>query len=260
MKRKIIIILAVFFFLLGLGLIIVPQISNQIGKEIAQSTIEDFEISKRQSAEEPPPDITKSDEHTTSEASNEQYREETGESQGSTYIVDMASLYRDSLEYNRNLEINQLNLLINENSYQQTSLDLRNYGIPNGVYGYISAPSIGMELPIYLGATNSNMAYGAAHMTYTSLPIGGKSSNCVLAAHTGYIGRIFFDYICNLNIGDTVEITNYWEKLTYTVTEKHIYKSYESSDCYIQDSRDLLTLITCAHYGKDRYYVICERK
>ena len=64
----------------------------------------------------------------------------------------------------------------------------------------------------------------AAHLTYTSLPIGGESTNCVLAAHTGYIGRIFFDYIRYLNVGDEVTVTNLWNKLTYRVTDKRVYK------------------------------------
>ena len=55
-----------------------------------------------------------------------------------------------------------------------------------------------MRLPIYLGANSSNMSYGAAHMSATSLPIGGKNTNAVLAGHTGYIGRIFFDNLRNL--------------------------------------------------------------
>ena len=113
-----------------------------------------------------------------------------------------------------------------------------------------------MELPIYLGASEDNMAVGAAHLTNTSLPIGGKSTNCVLAAHTGYIGRVFFDYIRYLNIGDEITITNFWDTLSYRVTDKQNYKKYESSNCYITDGKDLLTLITCAHGGADRYYVI----
>ena len=129
-------------------------------------------------------------------------------------------------------------MLINETSYRQASLNLYEYGVPNNIYGYISASSIGMELPIYLGATDDNMAFGAAHLTYTSLPIGGESTNCVLAAHTGYIGKVFFDDIRYLQIGDVVTITNYWDKLNYKVTDKKNYKKYESSNCYITDKKD----------------------
>ena len=140
---------------------------------------------------------------------------------------------------------------------------MSSYGITSGVYGYISAPSIGLELPIYLGGSDDNMALGAAHMTYTSLPIGGESTNCVLSGHSGYIGRIFFDYIPSLNIGDEITVENYWNTLTYKVIDKQIHKKDESTDCYITEDRDLLTLITCVsngHGGFDRFYLICERK
>ena len=179
------------------------------------------------------------------------------------YRVDIDRLYADSKKYNEMLKLNQQNLLIDELSYQNPSLNLLDYGIPNGVYGYVSAPSIGMELPIYLGASEYNMAYGAAHMTYTSLPIGGKSTNSVLSGHTGYIGRIFFDYIRNLNIGDEVIVENYWDKLTYKVIDREIYKNYQSSACYLTEGKDLLTMLTCISDGQggfDRYYVICERE
>ena len=157
----------------------------------------------------------------------------------------------------------QHELLTNEQSYQSPALNLSSYGITNGVYGYISAPSIGMELPIYLGGNDFNMASGAAHMTCTSLPVGGNSTNCVLSGHSGYIGRIFFDYIPNLSIGDEITVENYWNTLTYKVIDKQIHKKDESADCYITEGRDLLTLITCVSNGRggfDRFYLISERK
>ena len=59
----------------------------------------------------------------------------------------------DIIAYNEKLKTHQYDLLINEHSYQQASLNLYDYGVPNNIYGYISAASIEMELPIYLGAT-----------------------------------------------------------------------------------------------------------
>ena len=165
--------------------------------------------------------------------------------------------------YNENLKKHQHELLTNEQSYQSPALNLSSYGITSGVYGYISAPSIGMELPIYLGGNDENMALGAAHMTYTSVPIGGESTNCVLSGHSGYIGRIFFDYIPSLSIGDAITVENYWNTLTYKVIDKQIHKKDESADCYITEGRDSLTLITCVsngHGGFDRFYLFCERK
>ena len=120
-----------------------------------------------------------------------------------------------------------------------------------------------MRLPIYLGANNANMSYGAAHLTYTSLPIGGDTTNTVLAGHTGYVGRIFFDNLRNLKIGDTVTLHNYWGSLDYRVTETKVCLENETQDVFLKEGKDLLTMITCisdGHGGFNRYYVICERK
>lgn len=262
MIKKVIIIFAILFFVLGFTLLVTPQISNQINKQKALSIIDEFERIKQQNSEQSAePSGTNSGKN--SELSNndipQSQKSEREQSDKTIYNIDFDRLYRDSVAYNEKLKTNQYDLLINEDSYQQMSLNLQNYGVPNNVYGYISAPTIDMELPIYLGGSSENMSYGAAHLTFTSLPIGGESTNCVLAAHTGYIGKIFFDYIRNLNIGDNVQITNYWNKLSYRVIDKQVYKKYQSEDCYIKKGKDFLTLITCANGGADRYYVICER-
>ncbi len=178
------------------------------------------------------------------------------------FKADLDRLYKDSVEYNENLKTNQRSLLINDYSYTKPSLNLHNYGINNGIYGYVSAPAIGMKLPIFLGANNANMMYGAAHLTYTSLPLGGKKTNTVLAGHTGYVGRIFFDNLRNLRIGDEITLKNYWKELKYRVSQTKVLKPDDSQDIFLKEGRDLLTLITCISNGKggfDRYYVICER-
>ena len=152
--------------------------------------------------------------------------------------------------------------MLRNDTYSQAAVNLEDYGITDGIYGYVTAETINMRLPIYLGANSSNMSYGAAHMSATSLPIGGKNTNAVLAGHTGYIGRIFFDNLRNLKIGDRVSITNYWDTLNYKVVETKVNKPNESGDCYLQKDKDLLTMFTCISDGNggfDRYYVICER-
>lgn len=262
MIRKIISLLAVVFLMVGISLLIVPQISNHINKQKVISIIEEFEKTKQQnslSIEEKESNANKNTRPTISNKNSLTEKKTVPANNSSDYHIDFQRLYRDSVLYNEKLKTNQYDLLINEDSYQQASLNLQDYGILNSVYGYVSAPTIDLKLPIYLGGNDDNMALGAAHMTYTSLPIGGQSTNCVLAAHTGYIGMIFFDYIRNLQIGDTVEITNFWGKLSYKVIDKQIFEKYESSNCYIAEGKDLLTMITCANSGANRYYVICER-
>lgn len=280
MKRKAFAAIAVILVLVGLTMLIAPRISNRVGEQIAHTTIEDFKAlkskatsdeptEKKESSEDsisnsnPAVDSSKSDHDPDWQIEDEKSYIESGELSDSITKVDFDRLYSDSVAYNENLKTHQNELLTNEQSYQSPGLNLSSYGITSGVYGYISAPSIGLELPIYLGGNDENMALGAAHMTYTSVPIGGESTNCVLSGHSGYIGRIFFDYIPSLSIGDEITVENYWNTLTYKVIDKQIHKKDESTDCYITEGRDLLTLITCVsngHGGFDRFYLICERK
>ena len=255
-------------------MLIVPRISNRVGEQIAHSAIEDFKALKSQATADKPTERKEADEDSTADNDSQKDVNSVVQSDKESVILDndesrdlvttpdFDRLYVDSVAYNENLKKHQAELLVSERSYQKPSLDLSSYGIDSGVYGYVSAPSIGMELPVYLGGNDDNMALGAAHMTYTSLPIGGKSTNCVLSGHSGYIGRIFFDYIPNLSIGDEIIVENYWNTLKYKVIDKQINKSYESAACYITEGKDLLTLITCVSNGRggfDRFYIIAER-
>ena len=67
---------------------------------------------------------------------------------------------------------------------------------------------------------------------------------------------------CTLQVGDTVQLTNLWETLTYTVTDIQIIQPQEVEKIKIQPNRDLLTLLTCHPYasgGRQRHVVVCER-
>lgn len=167
----------------------------------------------------------------------------------------MAQLYKDSVAYNNSLKKRQDFSI----PWTYSALDLRKYGIYDGMYGYISIPKIDVNQPIYLGATQGNMAYGVTHLMSTSLPIGGESTNCVLSGHTGYIGRYFFDNLPDLSKGDRVYIKNYFGKLEYQVTGYHKVGPTDTSDMYIERGKDKLTLFTCKDWGKNRYVVMCKR-
>lgn len=149
-----------------------------------------------------------------------------------------------------------------EYDYQQPSFLLSDYSLSSEIFGVISIPAMDLEMPIYLGATNQHMADGAAHMSQTSLPIGGSNTNCVIAGHRGYSGASYFRYIEKLQVGDYVSVTNLWETLRYRVAEIKIIDPYDVEEILIQEGRELLTLLTCHPYasgGRQRYVVYCER-
>lgn len=191
--------------------------------------------------------------------------EETQERISSTPVIfkaDIDRLRKDSETYNKSLKKNQRDLLTKDSSYTGAALNLASYGIYDGIYGYVTAPSIGLKLPIYLGSNDYNMSIGAAHLCYTSLPIGGKDTNCVLSGHTGYIGRTFFDNLPSLKIGNKVSVTNYWNTLNYKVIRTFTCKPNDVKDIFIESEKDLLSLFTCigdGYGGFERFYVICER-
>lgn len=147
-------------------------------------------------------------------------------------------------------------------SYQQPSFQLEDYDLDDEVFGVITIPKLSLEMPIYLGATGEHMALGAAHLSQTSLPIGGKNTNCVIAGHRGYNGASYFRYVPDLQIGDDVMITNLWETLRYRVTEQKIIMPYDVDAIHIQPDKDMITLLTCHPYasgGRYRFLVFCER-
>ena len=136
------------------------------------------------------------------------------------------------------------------------------FALEDDLFGCITVPAMDVELPLYLGASETNMAKGAVVLGQTSVPVGGENTNSVIAAHRGYHGAPYFREIERLNIGDSVEVTNPWETLTYTVTDIAIIRPDDLSAVQIQEGRDLLTLITCHPYrsgGKYRYVVSCVR-
>lgn len=269
MWRKVLTVIAVIFLVVGIGFLLFPPVSNTIGTQIAKGEVNDFDNLVQNVVEE----TDNSGNTQTFEKAKEEGKiddegylvDEEGNRTSDSPVIfkpDLDRLLKDSKEYNENLKENQGSLLTDSYAYEQPSINLSDYGIFSGIYGYVSAPSINMQLPIYLGANNSNMSYGAAHLTYTSLPLGGERTNTVLAGHTGYVGRIFFDNIRHLEIGAEVSVTNYWETINYKVVETEIYRPDESQAIYINDDRDLLTMLTCISDGNggfNRYYVICER-
>lgn len=179
--------------------------------------------------------------------------------------VDESLIYKELAEamirYNEQLTEEKQVHLTSPEAYEEPALDLSDYGLENGSpIGSLSIPAIGLELPIYLGATKENMAKGAVVLGQTSLPVGGESTNCVIAGHRGYRGIPYFRNLDDLERGDLVYLTNFWGTMTYTVTEIAVIQPDDIDAILIQDGRDMLTLLTCHPYtvGTQRLLIYCE--
>lgn len=173
----------------------------------------------------------------------------------------LEELYEKLAEENQRLYEEHQPQLVDPFSYEQPAIDLSEYGLEDGVIGYLTIDKMGIELPIYLGANPRNMTLGAAHMTNTSYPIGGENTNCVLAGHRGYFQAPMFRNIQKLELGDVVQVQNFRETLQYEVSEIQVVNPDEVECLSIRSGEDLLTLITCHPYPTNtyRYVVICTR-
>lgn len=173
------------------------------------------------------------------------------------------ALWDAMVSYNQNLyETNQAETA-NSGVFASAPFTLEDYDLENEVFGVISIPKLELEMPILLGASDTNMAAGAAVLNQTSIPIGGINTNCVLGGHRGYQGASYFLYVPELEPGDEVIITNLWETLTYVVTGSDIIDPHDVDKILIQDGKDMITLMTCHPYasgGKYRYLIYCERQ
>ena len=165
-------------------------------------------------------------------------------------------------EYNRQLYTEKQCNLTDLEACESPAADLVAYGIEDEIIGVLEIPAMELTMPVYLGASDAHLAAGAAVLGNTSAPIGGDNTNCVIAGHRGWKGADYFRHIDRLQVSDTVTLTNLWETLTYTVADIQIIHPHEVDKIKIQQSRDLLTLLTCHPYasgGRQRYVVCCER-
>lgn len=127
----------------------------------------------------------------------------------------------------------------------------------DGVMGSISIPKLGLSgVPIYHGTSDEVLQKGAGHLQGTSLPIGGDSTHCVLAGHTGLPSVKIFDGLDRLQVGD------YW--VIRVLGEDHAYRVYsvetvlpeDTGSLVIEPGFDRCTLVTCTPYGVNTHRLL----
>lgn len=128
--------------------------------------------------------------------------------------------------------------------------------LQEGVIGIIEIPSLDIKYPVFEGAGSVQLNEGIGHMTNTT-ELCGKG-NCVLAGHNGSRRGVYFTYLCNIEAGAKVLLTNRKkEKREYTVKEMKVVNPYDEWVTG-QTEGESLTLFTCAEHGTKRFVVKCE--
>lgn len=118
-----------------------------------------------------------------------------------------------------------------------------------GMMGYIEIPSIDCSLPIYHGTDEAVLQVAAGHLDWSSLPVGGESTHCVLSGHRGLPSARLFTDLDKLQEGDVFLLRILNEVLTYQVDQIRIVEPQQTEDLQIVEGQDYCTLVTCTPYG-----------
>lgn len=205
-------ILLICVFLAGLSLLLYPSVSNYWNSVHSTQAIAGY-------AE----NVANLDE--------EKYQE----------IWDAAYAYNRGLFYREN----SLSLSEQQRTLYEQLLDVSGLG----VMGYIEIPKIEVSLPIYHGTEESVLQIAVGHLDWSSLPVGGESTHCVLSGHRGLPSAKLFTNLDKLEKGDTFILRVLDEILTYEVDQILIVEPHEMDALQIVEGMDYCTLVTCTPYG-----------
>lgn len=125
----------------------------------------------------------------------------------------------------------------------------------------IEIPTLNIEYPIYHGTSEEVLQKGIGHLSNSSLPVGGDSTHAILSGHRGLPSAEMFRYINQLKLGGKLFIHILDEVLAYEIYEIDVVLPHETSNLKIEKGRDLLTLVTCEPYmiNTHRLLVKAER-
>lgn len=156
-------------------------------------------------------------------------------------------LWDAARDYNQSL-LHRPNDFILSDEQQEIYKSLLDIG-GNGIMGYIEIPVIDVMLPIYHGTKESVLQIAVGHLDWTSLPVGGAGSHCVLSGHRGLPSARLFTDLDKLKVGDVFMLHVLNEILTYEIDQILIVEPQDTDPLLIEPGKDLCTLITCTPYG-----------
>lgn len=172
-----------------------------------------------------------------------------------TYAEEVANLNQDQYDeiwaaaesYNASLTDRVNAYLLSDAQKEEYQQLLNVSGL--GVMGYIEIPSIDCSLPIYHGTEESVLQIAVGHLEWSSLPVGGKSTHCVLSGHRGLPSAKLFTNLDRLREGNIFLLQVLDEVLTYEVDQILIVEPQDTAALEIVEGQDYCTLVTCTPYG-----------
>lgn len=212
MKKHFSTILLVLIFLIGLSLLLYPTFSDYWNSFRQSKVITDYTDMVDELGE---------DEYKKILAQAKAYNENLAK-RGSNYYMSDADMER----YFENLDITG-----------------------TGVMGYVEIPLIDVNIPLYHTTEEKYLQVALGHIEWSSLPVGGESSHCVISGHRGLPSAKLFTDLDKLKEGDTFLLHILNETYTYQVDKILIVLPEEVNSLDIVKGEDYCTLVTCTPYG-----------
>lgn len=229
MKKRLPSILFGLLFLIGLGIMVYPTVSNQWNTYRQNQLISNYE-------------------KIVSDMSEEDFSQEWQDAEAFNNTISGNNVFADVFgEESKDSENSEYNRILNVNN--------------DGVMGFISIPEINIKLAIYHGTSDEVLQTGVGHINGSKLPIGGESTHCVLAAHRGLPSAELFTDIDQLQTGDKFYLHVLDKVLAYEVdqilpmVDKDDHQTLQNA-LSITEGQDYVSLFTCTPYGVNSHRLI----
>ena len=119
----------------------------------------------------------------------------------------------------------------------------------DGAMGVIAIDKLHLRLPIYHGTSEAVLQTSIGHLEWSSLPVGGAGSHCVLSGHRGLPSAKLFSDLDKLAEGDLFTLNVLNETLTYQVDRIRVVEPADVTELQIVPGEDYCTLLTCTPYA-----------
>ena len=220
MKNKKLTIILIAVFLLGIGIMLYPFISNQWNKRHSSRAIASYDEALVLLGEEV------------------NYEEVWAEAERINEVVKARGTQAPFAE--------------EEMEPYLAALD----PVGTGMMGYVTIDKIDVKLPIYHTVDEGVLQIAVGHLPETSLPTGGIGNHIALSGHRGLPSAKLFTDLDKLVQGDLFVLTIIDRILTYEVDQIKIVNPEEVQDLAIDPEQDYCTLITCTPYGVNSHRML----
>ncbi len=178
------------------------------------------------------------------------YMESVGTMDTAEYDAIMAS----ARAYNRSIDTGEFRWFLTDREQARYEAEL-NFN-RDGNMGFITIDKIHVQLPIYHGTSEPVLQTSIGHIEWSSLPVGGEGTHCVLSGHRGLPSAKLFSDLDKLTEGDVFSLSVLNEAFTYQVDQIRVVEPEDIQELQIIPGGDYCTLVTCTPYGVNTHRLL----